>query len=49
MSRETGIKTIKQQDDQYIRNNPSSITVALYLGPGNYANAIANSVRSHYV
>lgn len=49
LSRETGIKTIKQQDDQYIRNNPSSITVALYLGPGNYANAIANSVRSHYV
>jgi N-acetylmuramoyl-L-alanine amidase len=49
LSRETGIKTIKQQDDKYIRNNPSSIAVSLYIGPGKFANSIANAVRSYYV
>ncbi|MBD3259075.1 hypothetical protein GF371_00425 [Candidatus Woesearchaeota archaeon] len=49
LSKELGIEQVRQASDNYIENNPSSITVALYLGPGKHANAIANSVRSYYV
>jgi len=48
LSKELKIKQIKQEPDDYISNNPSSIAVVLYLRQGKYANSISSAAREYY-